>query len=459
MKFQQKILFFIQIYSILKITFEQNTQNAIVLESKIGMKSILIGDSMIYIFNEETNFNIYFINPEISPANHNNEIQKKKDILKKDESNFIIIGLNVNDKICFENYVIENNNIINNKGLELFYIPNSSPGIMEARYIKEDKLLVYTLENLNFRVYLINFKTNRKSIEQVEIGSLDDDKNLNTFPNPYIKCESLDGISYFCIYYYRTTNSWKMNYTYGNFSSNFKVKGSICNDLCSYGNIIKVNFIQPRYLICYVKVDFNSNKLYNIICQYYYFDNGKMITEKNYDLCKDSGKNLVPRPLIIYSYKNSLFLQYDYIPTEGESSRIIIFSPDLEFNIHSNIHGYQYSSYQSVNLFNTDQEIYLIFELNSATWIKEQALINSGEDENITLSQENNYISHLSLNNKNFVAFSLNENIILTKNSEIIAGNNLIDLSNLPSSEKVFSIEVKDNAVGVFTNYICFMED
>lgn len=156
-----------------------------------------------------------------------------------------------------------------------------------------------------------------------------------------------------------------------------------------------------------------------------------MIIEQNYDLCKDSGKSLEPRPLILYSYKNSMFIQYDYQPGEGRSSRIIIFSPDLKFNIHSNIYAYQYSSYESVNLFNNDDSIFLIFESGTYTYITEQALIYPGRDENITLSKENDYTSFFYLNNKSFVSFSLDENIILSKNNEIIAGNTLLDLSNL----------------------------
>ena len=97
-------------------------------------------------------------------------------------------------------------------------------------------------------------------------------------------------------------------------------------------------------------MQFSLNKIYNIICQYYYFQDGKLNLEKYYDLCKDSGKIFHERPLILYSYKNSLFLQYDYSPGEGETSRIILFTPDLKFNIHSNIYAYQYSSYDSINL-------------------------------------------------------------------------------------------------------------
>ena len=455
------ILLFVLIYTQFKNTLNQNTQTAYRLEPMLGTKSILLEDNMIYIFNNESDFSINFINPEISKASYSRQIKYNKNIVKKNDSSFIIIGLNDADEICFENYAIIDNNLTITRRLDCYYITYRFPDIIEARYIEQDKLIIYTFEYRIFRCYLIDFKNNTKIYHTIEIASLQNERNLNSFPNPNIRCDSLDGFSYFCIFYYRTTNQWKMNYTYGNFSTSYKVTGSLCNDLCTYGNIIKVNVndILQKYLICYVKIDFSSYKLYNIICQYYYFENGKMIIEKNYDLCKDSGKSLEPRPLILYSYKNSMFIQYDYQPGEGRSSRIIIFSPDLKFNIHSNIYAYQYSSYESVNLFNNDDSIFLIFESGIYTYITEQALIYQGRDENITLSKENDYTSFFYLNNKSFVAFSLDENIILSKNNEIIDGNNLLDLSNLPPSQTNFSIKVKNNAVGVFNSYIILMEN
>lgn len=317
MELLKQLFFIVLIFTQLKITLNQNTQTAYRLEPMLGTKSILTEDNMIYIFNNESDFRINFINPGIPKASYSRQIKYNKNILKKNDSSFIIIGLNDNNDICFENFaIIDDNNLTNTKRLNCYDITYNYPDIMEARYIKQDKIMIYTFENRRFRCYLIDFKNNSDVYHIIDIASLQNERNLNSFPNPNIKCDSLDGLSYFCIFYYRTTNQWKMNYTYGNFSTSYKVTGSLCNDLCAYGNIIKVNIndILQKYLICYTKIDFSSNKLYNIICQYYYFENRKMIIEQNYDLCKDSGKSLEPRPLILYSYKNSMFIQYDYQP-------------------------------------------------------------------------------------------------------------------------------------------------
>ena len=458
MNMENCLLFFILLYIKIKASLEQVDQSAYAIEERIGTKSIMIGNNIVYIFNNNINSEIKVRGDEIPDSSYNKEILYHKDILKINESNFIIIGLNYDNKICFENYAIENNNITLTKELNCYDAPNNYPYSMEAKYIEKDKLIIYTVELWRLKYYYIDFNFNESSYKSIQIASLDNDPKLSESPYPFIKCDSYGGLSYFCIYYYRSTNAWKLNYTYGNFSSNIQASGSLCNDLCTYGNIIKVKETIEKYLICYVKIQFTSNKIYNIICQYYYFQNGKLHLEKYYDLCKDSGKIFHPRPLILYLYKNSLFLQYDYEPAEGETSRIIMFTQDLKLNIQSNIYAFQYSNYESINLMNNESIIYLIFEKDGLTNIKEQTLLSSGEDENITLSNENNYLSHLTLKNRSFVAFSLDENIILTKSNEIIAGNGLLDFSNLPSSETDYSIEKQNNAVGVFNNYICFME-
>ena len=70
---------------------------------------------------------------------------------------------------------------------------------------------------------------------------------------PNIKCDAFDEINFFYIYYYYTiskdTNSYQIlerYYKYGQFDSrNTNLDnvspGVICRDVCSYGNIIKIN--------------------------------------------------------------------------------------------------------------------------------------------------------------------------------------------------------------------------
>ena len=55
------ILFFILIYTQLKIILNQNTQTSYRLEPMLRTKSILLEDNMIYIFNNESDFSINFI--------------------------------------------------------------------------------------------------------------------------------------------------------------------------------------------------------------------------------------------------------------------------------------------------------------------------------------------------------------------------------------------------------------
>ena len=458
MKYGNYFFFLILIFFHNQIVLGQNADE--LEDGLVGTKSIFINDKIIYVLDIQNNFQIKSINTEINPASHNEEIKRNKNILKKDETHFIIIGLNERNKLCIEIFEFLNNNISVIRELERYNnIPFNTPSFMEARYIEKDKLIIYTVESQKFMLYFINFNQNEPSSKGIEITSFQDVSNLNTNPSPYIKCDSFDGLSFFCIYYYKTRTSWIFNYKYQNIdiNSESELSGNICNDICSFGNIIKVDDVIQKYLICYMRLHFSSNRIYNIICQYFYFENGKINTNHYSDLCKDSGRELVPRPLILYSYKNSMIIEFDYYPGEGETSRIILFSPDFKFIIHSYIYTYLNSDYESVNLLNNDNYMYLIIEREGSSFIVEKNLIESGEDENITLSNENSYQSNLNINNKEFVAFSLDENIILSRNNEIIEANSILDLSQLSSSQITYSIERKNKGVGVFNNYICFM--
>jgi hypothetical protein len=116
------LFLFVLIYTQFKNTLNQNTQTAYRLEPMLGTKSILLEDNMIYIFNNESDFSINFINPEISKASYSRQIKYNKNIIKKNDSSFIIIGINDADEICFENYGIIDNNLTITRRLDCYYI-------------------------------------------------------------------------------------------------------------------------------------------------------------------------------------------------------------------------------------------------------------------------------------------------------------------------------------------------
>ena len=248
-------LIFVLLYIKIKISLGQVDKPAYVINERTGIKSIIIGNKIVYIINNSVNLEIKVIDDEIPDSSYNLNIINHKDILKVDESNFIIIGLKNDNEICLERYAIESNTITKKRDIECYNIINSYPSNMEARYIENNKIIIYSHESKIFRYYYIDLS--ESSFKSIDIASLQDDPNTSESPSPFIKCDSFNGLSYFCIYYYKTDISWKFNYTYGDLSTNTQASGSICNDLCTYGNIIKFQDNTEKYLICYVKMQFS----------------------------------------------------------------------------------------------------------------------------------------------------------------------------------------------------------
>ena len=259
--------------------------------------------------------------------------------MKLNNTNFIIIGSNSNNgSFCYQSFKLENNKIIQDNddtGLNLYFRNLIK---LEGRYIQENKLIIYTLESRNFNCYLINMKEKQYSLK--EIGTIPDTIQEDDYKYvSYVKCDSVEGINFMCIYYYqKTTNSWQMNYVYGNFDSHNVFSGSIFSETCAYGNLIRLNdFNEKKYLICYMKIG-SSDLIDNVICQKFYIDNERLIIEQNYELWKDTNTYFKRKPIILYSYENSIIIEFDYHTSSMHYSRIILLSSDLKFNIHSNIY-------------------------------------------------------------------------------------------------------------------------
>ena len=68
-----------------------------------------------------------------------------------------------------------------------------------------------------------------------------------------IKCDSYNEISFFCIFSNQNTNYWKLFYLRGEFDNNIENYRSICDNYCLLGNIIKINNLNNKYLVCYNK--------------------------------------------------------------------------------------------------------------------------------------------------------------------------------------------------------------
>jgi len=457
MKCQKNFLVFIFVYSLFRVTFEQDASET--FDSEINIKSININDDLLYIINKPNNFDIKSHNHKAVLSNYSS-IYYNKDLLKLNDKYFTIIGSNSNNgSFCYQSFKIENNKIIQDNddtGLNLYFRNLIK---LEGRYIQENKLIIYTLESRNFNCYLINMKEKQHSLK--EIGEIPDSIQEDIYKYvSYIKCDSVEGINFMCIYYYqKTTNSWQMNYAYGNFDSQNVFSGSIFSETCAYGNLIRLNhFNEKKYLICYMKIG-SSDLIDNVICQKFYIDNERLIIEQNYELWKDTNTYFKRKPIILYSYENSIIIEFDYHTSSMHYSRIILLSSDLKFNIHSNIY-YIENRYESYNLNNNNKTFYLLFQkvsTSTSTEIRYLYLLNDVDNNNdIMLSNSNNYISPyiFNFNNKEYFVYSLDENIALFKNGEIMGLSDLYEISSLTNAQFRFQ---KKNKIGVFYNYFSFM--
>ena len=408
-------------------------------------KSISIEERIIYIINQENNntLNIY---GQGSNKIYNDAIKRNKEILKIDNSNLIIIGLSTSNNLCYQKCEIDKNYNINIENLKCSNIIFNTPSKMEARYIEEDMLIISALESNNFFSCLINLNDDSQSTKMM-IALLPN----GAYPEfADIKCDSFDGDIFYCIYYYQLTGFWKMNYSYGNFVSKESHIKSICYDKCSYGNVMKVSNDKDYYLICYFEILVNSNNIYGIICQYYYFEKGEINFKPNFDFLKDSIQ-IIAKPLNLYSFENTLLIQFCELATRI-SPRIIIFSPDFKLSIHPHIYSPQLPDFNFVNLFISLSSIKLIFEEGPNTNIFEYTFLQNDNDTELILSHSNNYFEEINFKYKNTIKFTLDENINLLKDNEIIGMNGLLDLAN--EGKYYFR---KKNSVGVFYYYFSYV--
>ena len=458
MKCQKNILFFFLSYSFFKLTFEQ-IENPIIFDDEANIKTAYVGNDIVYIVNKPDNTTIGLYKKG-NISNHDAKILNYKDILKKNDSSFIIIGSNDDtyNNLCFQIFSIQSN-IVRRETTVCPSISFSNLFKMEARYIENNVLIIYTIEARDLFCYSINLNSYNQVKRSVKIDTVPPEGEVS-LSNSHIKCDSFDDINFFCIYYYKTATSWFMNYFYGIFNSIMLDQGNICSDrMCSYGNLISFKDLKgQKYLICYTKINFSSNRIMGVICQYIYIENNKVKMENTYNFWKDSDLDYKDKPIILYQYKNSLFILFDCKTSKMEYSRIILFSPDLKLNIDSNIF-YAESSFASINLLNNDQYIYFIFQQGNTQIIERDLLSSLTIEDSIMLSNNNSYFFNFTFDslNKDYVQFSMDDDLFLYINGESINTNEPIELSTLPYNSK-FSF-TKKNSPGIFDNYILFMKN
>ena len=122
MKCRKFFLLYIFIFSFIKESYEQERKD---FDDNLGTKSIIMNDKIFYIRNIENDYviNIY---PETTiSGTYDVSFKSNKDIIKKDNTNFVIIGLNENKYLYLQTFIFENDIIQSINLLAFPFIPEN----------------------------------------------------------------------------------------------------------------------------------------------------------------------------------------------------------------------------------------------------------------------------------------------------------------------------------------------
>ena len=399
-----------------------------------------IQDSLIYIFNDENNYNIYEYGETDPIASHNTNIKYNKDILKINDDKYAIIGVDNNNRFVYD--IIDyprGTNSYKEPSLTITRIKQ-----LEGRIIKGNILLLYGIE-LSSNSFIL-YKIDISSGYAEQLGAPNDlegtKKNL--------QCDALDENYFFCVisltYETSTATAWKMVYFRRELQSagSGSISGNICEKDCYLGNLLKLN---NKYLVCYHL----ETLVISIKCQYYSFEENSIIIGKTFELGQAAMKKQIEKPLLIKNYESSIFLISD-LNTNGIGIGFLIES-SLDFII--NIKSYIMTDYElSINLFILNGNLYYFYQRENKSYLSIKSFFQCKTDYLLMLNGNINYSFYNGVNNQQ-ITFSLNENIQLFKGSEAIgsSSNNYITLYNEQYTFK------KIDKAGVYHNYYAYVYD
>ena len=126
-----KFLFFFAVFILQISTQEIGPSNCRIIQ---------LGDSLVYIFNEEDNNNIYKYGQTDPIATYSSIIKLNKDILKIDDSKYIIIGVDNSYNFYIDSFEFPSSSTPNSKKTSLTF---SRLKQLEGRIVKDNILLLY----------------------------------------------------------------------------------------------------------------------------------------------------------------------------------------------------------------------------------------------------------------------------------------------------------------------------
>ena len=440
----------------------------------ILLKLIKLEDYTIYEFNQIDQ--IIFFNEDILYIQNNSiiycnalektnyiietfdSIEEYINIIKINETNFVIFGLDNNYYFNYINYQFLNKAITLKQQKKYNELNFTGIKQLTGRSISENIIIISTIINNNFKIYRINLNNNIFK-EHIINEDLIQEKNNKLD----IQCDSFDGNIFLCIYRFKFNVSpykYKFLYYKGEFDVlNTEINGAINEDNCDSGNIIKFNYINNKFLVCYKAY---NDDIVSIICQYYLYLNNKIIIENSNIITQLQNKQ---SGLIIYIYNYSIFIIYNYyVEHYYHTFRDNIYSYLIicSFDFHIKIQSYSYSDKIIYFFINNDNYYYYITEyffynnypMKYITTIIKKELLKCLNIKSITLS--NNESKEIDFNNGNkyeYITFSLDTNILLYKDNQIISNNDNTLISLKENSKFILKQREKPD---IFENYYCY---
>ena len=426
-------------------------------------RSVLIGDNIIFIKRNARDYSINYYDftkqNTTSIGSYSNNINNFKNILKINDTSFFIYGFNEGTTLYLNFFSIKNGiNSLQNEGIKSTNLELTSLDTEPDIKIIAEKLIISIISETKFITASYDISTNQ--LLKIEIPHSSELASF-TVTKVSIRCSSLNGDNFFCVYhYYNPSSSQRQNpmfYAYGNYNNNNDIKiRNICSK-CIFGNIEAID--ANKYLLCYH--DPQSNSYFTVRCKYYTY----ISSTNNLEEDTDENTFFIPnynaldhKPITIYKSENSILIVFNYPTEDVEITYVIIAS--LSFKIKSEFKMFTFlpnSDLSTINIFTNENYLYHIYALDREedpkTYINRTKIIGcsqiSGKD---TVSVTKNSVQYnlLEGHDRLKIKFAINESLHLSPSNQIYD----------PSiNEKTNFIIQRGNDAGVFHNYYMYLND
>ena len=303
------------------------------------------------------NFNIQDDVKDILLRYNQTIILHNKNLIKVNESTFIYLKLE-EDFLYIGTYKQNRDRLDIDSFEEHFYIDLNDIKYLEGKLISEKKILLTGIVQNNFEIIIMDLNSNELKISIIPELFTIETMEIKLYQKNKIQCESVDGNNFFCILNFLNNNDSNLFFIEVNLDNMENINSKIiCKDNCISANIIRVNNIENKYLICYQNIE--GLYLYTI-CQYYTLINDGIVVSDSHIISKINYENRINNTLILSLYQNTAFIQFDAQLNRTVSSILIVSSLDFKINIKSILKtGY---SPPTICLINDDNNIYHFYE-------------------------------------------------------------------------------------------------